>query len=192
VIFTIPNLVSFTRVLLVPLFVWLVVARDDYTTGGILLGFIGATDWIDGYLARRLQQVSEVGKALDPLADRLAVAAAVIVGWATGVLPWPLAMLLVARESVVALGALILVMRTGERLAVRYLGKLATFGLYFAVPSFYVAEGTGASAWTVIAWVLVVPSIVLYYVVAGRYLLDIAAALRPVSSGAEAEPGDAG
>ena len=70
---TIPNGISFGRLLLVPWFVWLVFVPEDYTAAGLLLGFIGGTDWIDGYLARRLNQVSKVGEFLDPLADRLAV-----------------------------------------------------------------------------------------------------------------------
>jgi cardiolipin synthase len=192
VIFTIPNLISFARILLVPLFVWLVIARDGFSEAAILLGFIGATDWIDGYLARRLGQVSEVGKALDPIADRLAVAAAVIVGWVTGALPWSVAALLVVRESVVGIGALVLAARTGRRLVVRRTGKIATFGLYFALPSFFLAEGTGATVWSVVAWVIVVPSLLLYYVVAARYLADMRAALRPVSSDTRPDTGDPG
>lgn len=85
-ILTIPNVISIIRLLLVPVFIWLVVI-DEIGWAGILLGFIGATDWIDGYLARRLNQVSEIGKFLDPLADRLAVIVAVIAGLIADVLP---------------------------------------------------------------------------------------------------------
>jgi len=189
---TVPNLISFTRILLVPLFVWLAMGRDDHTAAGLLLGFIGATDWVDGYLARRLGQVSRLGKALDPLADRFAVAAAVIVGWITGALPWVVAALLVARESVVAVGALVLAIRARRQVAVRRMGKVATFGLYFAIPSFYVFAGTGSTVWQAVAWVLVVPSLILYYVVALRYMGDMWRSARPVSSGSEADPGVAG
>jgi len=191
VILTIPNLISFLRMLLVPLFVWLAVARDDYAAAALLLGLIGGTDWIDGYLARRLRQVSEIGKMLDPLADRLAVAAAVVVGWVTGVLPWPVAALLVGREALVTLGALVLA-AGGRRIAVRRMGKVATFGLYFAIPSFYMYAGTEIAFWNGAAWVLVVPSLILYYIVAGHYLGDMWRALRPVSSPAEADSGDPG
>ena len=88
-IFTVPNLVSLVRILMIPAFLWLLFGRDDPAAAGWLLGGIGATDWVDGYLARRLDQVSEIGKVLDPLADRGAVAAAVIGGWIAGALPWP-------------------------------------------------------------------------------------------------------
>ena len=84
---TLPNLISLIRLALVPVFLWLVIGADEPVWGGLLLGIIGSTDWIDGYLARRLNQVSEVGKILDPLADRIAVAAGVIAGLVTGYLP---------------------------------------------------------------------------------------------------------
>ena len=85
-IVTIPNAVSLVRLLLIPVFVWLVLIEQT-AWAGVLLGFIGATDWIDGYLARRLDQVSEVGKMLDPVADRLAVAVAVAVSYTHLTLP---------------------------------------------------------------------------------------------------------
>ena len=72
-IFNVPNTISLIRLALIPVFVWLVV-QGDYGPAGLLLGVIGATDWLDGYLARRLDQVTELGKFLDPLADRIAIA----------------------------------------------------------------------------------------------------------------------
>ena len=84
---TIPNLISVIRLGLIPVFLWLLLARDNPFAAGWLLGGIAATDWVDGYLARRLDQVSEVGKFLDPLADRIAIIAAVIGGLISGYLP---------------------------------------------------------------------------------------------------------
>ena len=101
---TIPNAVSFVRLLLIPVFVWLVLIEQT-AWAGVLLGFIGATDWIDGYLARRLDQVSEVGKMLDPIADRLAVAVAVVLGLIVGVLPPWFAWAIIVREVVIGIGA---------------------------------------------------------------------------------------
>jgi phosphatidylglycerophosphate synthase len=99
-ILTIPNLISAIRISLVPVFLWLLLGREDYVAAGLLIGGVGATDWIDGYLARRLGQVSELGKMLDPVADRLAVAAAVIGGWISGTVPvWFAAPLLVRETS---------------------------------------------------------------------------------------------
>lgn len=183
---TIPNLVSLTRILAIPVFLWLLLGRDDPAAAGWLLGAIGATDWVDGYLARRLDQVSEVGKVLDPVADRGAVAAAVIGGWVSGALPWPIALAIVAREAVVSAGALLLAARTRDKIAVRPLGKAATLALYVAIPSFLIFEGTGQAIFGWVAWVFVVPGLLLYYAVAAQYAGDVRGLLardRPVSSG---------
>ncbi len=177
---TIPNVISLIRIALVPVLVWLLAGRDDPTAAGILLGVIGSTDWIDGYLARRLDQVSELGKFLDPLADRLAVAAAVITGWITGHLPWPLAAAIAVREAVVGIGAIVLGIKARAKLEVRPTGKLATMLLYFAVPAFFLHSGTGAAGWEVAAWALAVPGLILYYAVGVLYFGDMR---RVVTSG---------
>lgn len=156
------------------MFLWLLIAQDQKAAAGWLLLGIGGTDWVDGYLARRLDQVSELGKFLDPLADRIAVATAVIAGWATGVLPPWFAALLVVRESLIAVGAAILAARGGGKLTVRYLGKLATFLLYGAIPAFYVSAGDFLpDLFRPVAWLTGVTGLVLYYWVGGQYLFDI-------------------
>jgi cardiolipin synthase len=192
VIFTIPNLVSAVRIVLVPVFVWLVFGRDDPTSAALLIGGIGATDWVDGYLARRLGQVSEVGNVLDPMADRLAVGAAVVTGWISGALPWVVAVLILVREAVVGVGALVVAVRARAKVDVRYIGKVATFGLYFGIPSFFLFAGTGAQVWRLAAWVLVIPSLALYYGAAVLYLGDMRRTLAPLSSDADAPPGGMG
>lgn len=168
---TIPNLISSARILLVPVMVWLLVT-DHPTAAGLLLGGIGSTDWIDGYLARRLNQVSELGKFLDPLADRLAVAAAVVTGWATGDLPWPVAAAIALREAIVAIGALLVAARVGGKLEVRRIGKLATMLVYFALPAFFLYSGTDARGWQITAWALAIPGIALYYAATVLYVGD--------------------
>ena len=182
---TIPNVVSLIRLLLIPVFVWLVLI-DETAWAGILLGFIGATDWIDGYLARRLDQVSEVGKMLDPIADRLAVAVAVVLGLIVGVLPPWFAWAIIIREVIISIGALYGWMNGVRRIDVRWLGKAATLLLYFAVTWFYLADGLNLRWlwWGSIA--LGVPGLVSYYVVAFAYLGDMRAA---VAEAGATEPG---
>ena len=172
----IPNAVSVLRLLLVPVFIWLVL-NDETAWGGALLGLIGATDWIDGYLARRLDQVTEVGKMLDPIADRLAVAVAVVLGLTTGVLPGWFAWAIIIREIVITIGAAYGWTKGVRRLDVRWLGKFATLMLYFSITTFYIAHGLDASWlwWSALA--TGVPGLVAYYVVAFSYLGDMRTAI---------------
>lgn len=173
-ILTIPNAISFARLLAVPYFWYVLIGEERVGLAAALIFVIGSTDWVDGYLARRLNQESEVGAFLDPLADRLMIASAVIGGLMADVLPEVVGIPLIAREILVAAGALYLAARGGGRIEVRYLGKLATFLLYGAIPSFYLAAADivpwvfGPAAWTA-----GVVGLVLYWIVAGRYALDI-------------------
>lgn len=141
-VYTIPNLISVARLGLIPVFLWLLFGKDDPAGAGSVFFVIAWSDWIDGYLARRLNQVSELGKLLDPLADRIAVAVAVVFGWVAGVLaPW-FAAALIVRESLVAIAAVVVFVRGADlTVEVRYLGKLATFMVYSAVTWFYWADG---------------------------------------------------
>ena len=171
-VFTIPNLISFARLLLVPVFLWLLLGAENVAGAGWLLGFIGATDWVDGYLARRLDQVTELGKFLDPLADRLAVAAAVIGGLISGDLPAWFAIALIVRESLISVGALAVGLKAGSKIAVRRLGKLATLLLYAAVAWFFVGRGSDFDPLVWAAYLVGIPGLVLYYVVGVQYLGD--------------------
>ncbi|MFQ5554074.1 MAG: CDP-alcohol phosphatidyltransferase family protein [Acidimicrobiia bacterium] len=170
---TIPNLISLVRLLLVPLFLWLLLGSpDNAAAAGWLLALIGSTDWVDGYLARRLDQVTELGKLLDPLADRLAVAAAVIGGLISGDLPRWFAIAIIARETVIGVGALVLLARGGAKLEVRRLGKLATLLLYASVAWFFIGEGTPFDPLVWAAYAVGIPGLVAYYVVGVQYLGD--------------------
>jgi cardiolipin synthase len=184
VIFTIPNLISAIRIAAVPLFLWLLFGRDDPAAAGWLFGVLGATDWVDGALARRLNQVSELGKVLDPIGDRLAVAAAVVGGWISGALPWPIALALVVRETIVSLGALWTAWKVGVRIDVRFVGKAATMAVYIAVANFLIYAGTDNAFFGTVAWTFIIPGLILYYVVAAQYVGDVrrAAAAPPAAS----------
>lgn len=172
-IFTIPNLVSFIRLLGVGLFWWVLLVEDNIEAAAWLVFIIGWTDWIDGYLARRLNQVSDLGKILDPVADRLMIASAVIGGLIVGVLPVVVGVLLIAREVLVGAVALFLAARGGGTVEVRYAGKLATFLLYGAIPGFYLAAA-GFLEWLLLpaSWIAAIIGLALYWYVAILYIGD--------------------
>ncbi|MFQ5515960.1 MAG: CDP-alcohol phosphatidyltransferase family protein [Acidimicrobiia bacterium] len=173
--FTIPNLVSLLRLLLIPVLIWLLIGADQTAAAGWLLGFIGATDWVDGYLARRLDQVTELGKALDPIADRLAVAAALIFGMVADALPRWFAVAILIREGIMAVGAFYLWFKVRATLTVRTLGKASTFVLYMSIPAFFVGRGADVGWLQAVAWWLGVPGLILYYAVMVAYMGDIRA-----------------
>jgi len=171
---TVPNLVSALRLAAAPYLWYVLFGQDDVRLAAVLVFVIGATDWVDGYLARRLNQVSEVGKFLDPLADRLMIASALLGGLLKGVVPGIIGWPLVVREVLVGLGALYLAGRRAGKLEVRWAGKVATFALYGAIPSFYLGSA-GVLPWlfTTTGWIIGVVGLVLYYQVGFLYALDI-------------------
>ena len=185
-IFTIPNIISMARIAAVPWFLWLLLGADDPAFAGWVLVVIGGTDWIDGFLARALNQVSELGKMLDPVADRLAIVAALVGGWIGGVVPWWVALALLVREVFVGLMTLYLATRTSKRLEVRWLGKAATWAVYGGVASFYIHAGTGWEFFQWWSWLYIIPGLTLYYLVTVVYLGDarrlLSAGDAPVSS----------
>lgn len=182
-VLTLPNVISIVRLLLIPLFLWLVFGVDEVGWAGLLLAVIGATDWIDGYVARRFDQVSELGKFLDPLADRVAVAVAVIAGLAAGIMnPW-FGWAIIVREGIVGVGALYGWTQGVTRLDVRWMGKAATFGLYTSVAAVYVGVGFAVTWLTVMAYGIGVPSLIVYYVVGFQYAADMKAEIARAKAG---------
>ncbi|MDA2978364.1 MAG: CDP-alcohol phosphatidyltransferase family protein [Actinomycetota bacterium] len=175
-LFNVPNTISLIRLALIPVFVWMVV-EANYGWAGVLLAVIGTTDWIDGFLARKLNQVTEIGKFLDPLADRLAVAVALIAGLMTDVIPPWFAWAVIVREGLISLGALYGWFNGVTKLDVRYLGKAATLAIYVSVAAFYVGCGFTSDLATAIAYAFGVPGLVMYYWVGAQYVGDMRAAI---------------
>lgn len=187
-ILTVPNLVSFVRLLAVPVFWWVLLVDENIPVAAWLVFGIGLTDWVDGYLARRLDQVSEVGKILDPVADRLMIASALIGGLIAGVLPAWFGWGLIAREALVGGMALYLAGRGAGTIEVRWLGKAATFALYGAIPAFYLAAaGVAEGLMTLTAWSLGIIGLVLYWYTAFLYIGDSRTKLAGLESSAHAE-----
>ncbi|MFI5055471.1 MAG: CDP-alcohol phosphatidyltransferase family protein [Actinomycetota bacterium] len=177
---TVPNVISFSRIALIPVFFLLIVDPDTTTAGVILFAVVVATDWVDGTIARRTGQVTELGKVLDPVADRLAIAAGIIALAIRGVFPLWAAVAILARDLVVLLAGSYVLSRTHIRLDVRWIGKVATFSLMVAVPaiSWGALDLPLGAAGTTIGWVCFTVGIVEYYIAAFAYARDARRALR--------------
>jgi cardiolipin synthase len=145
-IWTLPNLVSMLRLAGIPLFLWLVLGPEADVIALVVLMLSGVTDWLDGYLARRLNQMSKLGEILDPVADRLYILAVVIGLAFRDIIPWWVAIVLPARDAF--LWCLVPFLRTRgySALPVHFLGKAATANLLYAFPLLFVGDGTGSFA----------------------------------------------
>ena len=181
---TIPNALSLARVLLIPAFVWLIVDRDTTFAGLVLFVVVISTDWVDGYVARRTGRVSELGMVLDPTADRLAMAAALVALVVRGAFPLWAALLILVRDGLVLLAGLVLLLTRRVRIDVRLIGKLATFGLMTAIV--LIAWGAlgyaFAAAALALGWIAYVVAIVEYCVATVLYAGDLRRALTAPST----------
>jgi cardiolipin synthase len=172
-ILTVPNVITFVRLACLPLYLYLLFGLDERGNAAILLGLLGATDWVDGYVARHFHQVSNLGKVLDPVADRLlffvGVGGIIVVGGAAP--PW-FCWLVIGREVFVSIAVVVLALLGAKRIDVTWYGKAGTFCLMFAFPFFL----AGSSHWRtahlfhVAAWCLGVPGLVLSYYAAVLYV----------------------
>ncbi|MGH2679703.1 MAG: CDP-alcohol phosphatidyltransferase family protein [Actinomycetota bacterium] len=178
-IVTVPNILSAARIALIPVFCWLSANERTRLWGIALFAVVVSTDWVDGYIARRTGQVTELGRILDPVADRLAIAAGLVTFAITGVFPLWAAVLILIRDVVVLLGGALLMWGNDVRIEVRWIGKIATFSLMTAIA--WIAWGDAAGplgdALLVGGWLAYVVGIVEYYLAAGLYAIDVRDAL---------------
>jgi len=178
-VLTIPNAISAARLAGVPVFLWLVLgprtATADYWAVGLLI-VAGASDWLDGKVARALNQTSRLGQVLDPAADRLYIAATIVALAVREIIPWWLVGILAARELVVG-GALgVLKRRVGfGTLQVSLVGKAATLCLLYAFPLLFLGDhpGWGGTLARVIGWAFAIWGTLLYWWAAMLYLTQV-------------------
>lgn len=164
-VWTVPNALSFLRLLGVPLFLWLVLGPEADGWALVVLMVAGVTDFLDGYLARRLDQQSSLGEVLDPVADRLYILAVVIGLALRDIIPWWVALLLPLRDLLLW-GLVPFLRRRGySSLPVHFLGKAATFNLLYAFPLLLLGDGTGtvATLAQVFGWAFAIWGIGLYW-----------------------------
>lgn len=164
-VFTVPNLLSFLRLLGVPLFLWLVLVREADGWAFLVLAVSAFTDYLDGKLARRWHQISRLGQILDPLADRLYIFATVVALTLREIVPLWFAVLLVGRDVFLAFLVPALRRRGLTVLPVHFLGKAATFCLLYALPLLLLGDGDGTLALLarVFGWAFAVWGVGLYW-----------------------------
>ncbi|HEV3370241.1 MAG TPA: CDP-alcohol phosphatidyltransferase family protein [Acidimicrobiales bacterium] len=179
-ILTAPNVITLVRLLCIPLFLWLLFADHRQILAAILLAALGATDWIDGHVARRYHQVSTLGKVLDPAADRILVGTAVISVMIYHAVPLWFGFATIAREILVSLMVLLLASLGVARIDVLWVGKAGTFALMTAYPGFLLTYGT--AGWQmdlrVAVWIIGGIGLTLAWIAAASYVPPARTALR--------------
>ena len=172
-VLTVPNVVTVVRLCCIPVFLWLLFGLENRYAAAFLLGALGATDWVDGYIARRFDQVSELGKVLDPTADRLLFIVCVGGIIVDGSAPLVFSLLVVVREILVG-GTLVLLTLFGmKRFDVSWWGKAGTFGLMMAFPFFLLGSAGDSPVNTffwVCGWLAGIPALLFSYYAAITYI----------------------
>lgn len=174
-VLTIPNLISAARLLCVPVFLWMLWEPHPARRGAaILLAVLGATDWVDGWIARHYDQGSELGKILDPTADRALLVAAAIalltqgLGVGVDVILW----IVLAREVLIAIATVGLGLAGARRIDVVWAGKAGTLALMFALPMFLIADAAHSvrGVFDFTGWGFAIGGIILGYFAAAKYV----------------------
>ena len=175
----VPNLLSFLRILLVPVFLWLLL-HQLFLAAIAVLAFAGLTDFLDGYLARKLNQTTKLGKMLDPVADRLYIFATLLALSATGYVPWWLAGLVILRDFLMLISLPILASVGYRSLPVHYLGKASTFALLYSFPLLLMGKIFTEAAFiiTPIAWAFALWGVALYWWSGFVYLWQLVLLIR--------------
>jgi cardiolipin synthase len=178
---TLPNAISLVRLACVPLFLWLLFGRENRLGAALLLGGLGATDWVDGYIARHFDQVSNLGKVLDPIADKVLLVVGMVAILVDGSVPaiifWPA----IAREVLVAGTTVLLGALGARRIDVSWAGKCGTLLRMVAFPLVLWGHGHGPA--TAVAWVVAVAGLIMAWYAAATYVRPATDALREGRAG---------
>ena len=173
-VFTIPNLLTVVRFMGVPLFVWLVLAQKEYGAGVVVLAVMASTDWIDGYVARRFDQASKLGRVLDPIADRLALIAVAVTLVIAGVVHWLYLAALVIPDAVLLV--LTLSFFGGHPdLPVSVVGKVRTGLLLLGTPMLVLSrlDNAFSDELFVAAWIVLGLGLIGHWIAAYNYFWAI-------------------
>lgn len=174
VVFTVPNLLTVVRFLGVPLFIWLVLAKQEYGTAALVLAIMGSTDWVDGYIARRFNQLSNLGQIMDPVADRLSLIAVAVTLVIAGVVEWwYLTALLV--PDLVLLCLSLYYFHSHPDLPVSRVGKIRTALLLVGTPLLVLSKlpVAGTEVYFIAAWLFLGLGLIGHWIAAYNYFWAI-------------------
>lgn len=186
---TVPNLITLIRLLCIPVFLWLLFGQQDRFAAAVLLSVLGATDWIDGYIARTFNQTSGFGKMFDPTVDRLLLVVGI-----TGIMidlsdsaiidyfliyAW----IMIIREVILSTVVVLSIIMGARRMDVLWAGKCGTFATMVAFPAFLAAGDTNlsdavATGFLTLAWVAAIPSLGFSMIAFVGYLKEAPKALK--------------
>lgn len=171
----VPNMLSLLRLILVPVFLWLLLNGYSWQALGVL-AFAGASDWFDGYFARKFNQVTKLGKLLDPAADRLYIFATLIGLVLNENIPIWLAVVIIARDVILAFTYPVLATHGYGPLPVHYLGKAGTFSLLYALPLLLLSDLLPETNWLLqpLSWAFAYWGIGLYWWAGYLYVRQVA------------------
>jgi cardiolipin synthase len=178
-ILTIPNLLSFMRLALVPVFLVLIIVGADFVALLVLV-FSSVSDYFDGVIARKFAQISRLGQLLDPAADRLFIFAALIGLTVRQVIPWWLVAVIVGRDVMLLVLGILLANHGFGPLPVHHLGKVATFALLFSLPVLMLGEAFTRAEFVTypLGWALAIWGAFLYWWAGVIYVVETARVIR--------------
>jgi cardiolipin synthase len=193
-IWTIPNIISIIRLCCLPIFLYLLFGKENRAAAAGLLAVLGVTDFVDGYIARHFDQISNLGKILDPVADRLLFFVGVTGIMIDGSCPAWFGWMVLIREAAVAIVTVAIGLMGAKRADVTWFGKAGTFFLMFAFPLFLASNSTlgWAPLAEVLAWATGIPGLVLSYIAWAMYVPIGMAALREGRAARAAKAAQAG
>ena len=177
-VWTLANVISVVRLMAIPVFLYLVII-DRLVFAFALLVVAVLTDFVDGMVARKMNQITKLGQFLDPFADRLFIAATAIALAIQDVVPWWFVVAVMLRDALLGVGGLVMSRYGHATLPVKWWGKVSTFGLLFVLPLFLLAAIVAfygsvslAEVLVMIAWPIAIAAVVLYWIVGFSYLFD--------------------
>ena len=174
-VLTVPNLITAVRLFCLPVFLWLLFARDETAQAALLLGVLGMSDWVDGWVARKFSQSSAFGAVFDPATDRILFVVGTSAVLISGAIPIWLGVAIIARETMLSVALTIATAFGMKRFAVSNLGKWYTLLLMTAVPLLLLASSDHVTApfAKIAGWALAVPGLTLCYYTAFAYVPKI-------------------